>query len=92
MCRSELWPRSPSVCQLRAVGPQEQFRLFADSSAAERLAELLGLPLLGVLPLDPLLAARCESGQQLGSLDPQSPTEQALQRIVEKVVRFCEQR
>ncbi|KAF0314105.1 Cytosolic Fe-S cluster assembly factor nubp1-A [Amphibalanus amphitrite] len=69
---------------------KERYPVLGGTGAAGRLAADLGIPLLGTLPLDPALATRCESGSAHDCLTPESTTERALGRIVEKVVRHCE--
>ncbi|XP_076238492.1 NUBP iron-sulfur cluster assembly factor 1 [Calliopsis andreniformis] len=56
------------------------------------MAKDLNLEFLGSLPLDPLLARCCDEGKNFLTEVPDSPTVLALQDIVQKIVKKCEEK
>ncbi|XP_054287223.1 cytosolic Fe-S cluster assembly factor NUBP1 homolog [Macrosteles quadrilineatus] len=63
----------------------------ADSGGAAQMCVDLGVPLLGQMPLDPMLARCCDEGRDFLSEMPESPAVAALKQIVNKVVLSCEE-
>ncbi|HEX9892421.1 MAG TPA: Mrp/NBP35 family ATP-binding protein [Gemmatimonadales bacterium] len=59
---------------------------FFGSGGGQRLADELGVPLLGRVPLQPDLAALADRGQPVLTAAPDSPAAQALLRIAGEVV------
>jgi ATP-binding protein involved in chromosome partitioning len=58
------------------------------SGGGERLAEELGIPLLGRVPLDPLLRESGDAGEPLMSTDPEAESAGELRRIAEAVLEL----
>jgi ATP-binding protein involved in chromosome partitioning len=58
------------------------------SGGGERLAEELGIPLLGRVPLDPLLRESGDAGEPLMSADPEAESARELGRIAEAVLEL----
>jgi ATP-binding protein involved in chromosome partitioning len=56
------------------------------SGGGERLAAELGIPLLGRVPLDPLLRECGDAGEPLVATAPESESAGELRRIAEQVV------
>jgi ATP-binding protein involved in chromosome partitioning len=56
------------------------------SGGGERLAEELGVPLLGRVPLDPLLRECGDAGEPLMIAAPESSSAQALRAIADDIV------
>jgi ATP-binding protein involved in chromosome partitioning len=56
------------------------------SGGGERLAEELGVPLLGRVPLDPLLRKCGDAGEPLMIAAPESSSAQALRAIADDIV------
>jgi ATP-binding protein involved in chromosome partitioning len=57
-----------------------RFELFS-SGGGQRLAEELGVPLLGTVPLQPQLAEQADNGQPVLIASPDSPAAESLRRI-----------
>ncbi|XP_045766473.1 cytosolic Fe-S cluster assembly factor nubp1-A isoform X2 [Maniola jurtina] len=62
----------------------------ATTGGAAQMCSTLQAPLLGALPLDPLLARCCDSGRDFLQEIPNSPAVSALQSIVKQIVSTCE--
>lgn len=58
----------------------------ADSGGAEKMADEMSVPLLGHLPVDPLLARCCDEGRDYLSETPDSSTVRALTEIVQSKI------
>jgi ATP-binding protein involved in chromosome partitioning len=58
------------------------------SGGGERLADELGVPLLGRVPLDPFLRESGDSGEPLMSTDPEADSARELGRIAEAVLEL----
>jgi ATP-binding protein involved in chromosome partitioning len=63
-----------------------RFDLFS-SGGGQRLAEELGVPLLGTVPLQPRLAEQADNGQPVLVASPESPAAQSLRRIAAELQR-----
>jgi ATP-binding protein involved in chromosome partitioning len=63
-----------------------RFELFS-SGGGRRLAEELGVPLLGSVPLQPQLAELADSGQPIVVAQPTSPAAAALRAIAEELLQ-----
>ncbi|HEU5040409.1 MAG TPA: Mrp/NBP35 family ATP-binding protein [Gemmatimonadales bacterium] len=63
-----------------------RFELFS-SGGGRRLAEELGVPLLGSVPLQPQLAELADSGQPIVVAQPASPAAAALRAIAEELLQ-----
>ncbi|MGE0553195.1 MAG: P-loop NTPase [Gemmatimonadales bacterium] len=63
-----------------------RFELFS-SGGGERLANELGVPLLGQIPLQPGLAERADQGDPIVAVLPESPAGSALIKAAEQVVK-----
>lgn len=61
------------------------------SKGGEGLAKLFNVPLLGKIPLDPLVMQACESGKSILKEAPQSPASKAMYDIVAKVKTIVQQ-
>ncbi len=72
---------------MRLVGVVENMtgEIFG-SGGGERLAAELGIPLLGCVPLDPLVRECGDAGEPLMSAAPDSDSARELRRIAEAVV------
>jgi ATP-binding protein involved in chromosome partitioning len=57
-----------------------RYELFS-SGGGQRLAEEIGVPLLGSVPLQPRLAEQADAGQPVLVASPNSPAAQSLRRI-----------
>jgi len=57
------------------------------AGAGERLAQQFHVPLLAKVPLDPLVCQSGDSGKPVIAANPNSPTAQALQKLVEAVMQ-----
>jgi ATP-binding protein involved in chromosome partitioning len=57
-----------------------RYELFS-SGGGQRLADEIGVPLLGTVPLQPQLAAQADAGQPVIVASPDSPAAQSLRRI-----------
>jgi ATP-binding protein involved in chromosome partitioning len=64
-----------------------RFDLFS-SGGGQRLADEIGAPLLGSVPLQPQLAALADAGQPVIIAQPDSPAAQSLRDIAESVQRL----
>ncbi|XP_075978675.1 NUBP iron-sulfur cluster assembly factor 1 isoform X1 [Anticarsia gemmatalis] len=62
----------------------------ATTGGAAAMCSELDVPLLGSLPLDPVLARCCDDGRDFLTELPNSPAVVALKAIVEKIVATCE--
>ncbi|XP_026325182.1 cytosolic Fe-S cluster assembly factor NUBP1 homolog [Hyposmocoma kahamanoa] len=62
----------------------------ATTGGAPQMCTEMQVPLLGSLPLDPLLARCCDDGRDFLQELPNSPAVQALKAILEKIVTTCE--
>jgi ATP-binding protein involved in chromosome partitioning len=85
----EVASRAASMAQktnMRLIGVVENMsgEVFG-SGGGERLAEELGIPLLGRVPLDPLLRECGDAGEPVVSAAPDSESAQAIRRIAEAV-------
>jgi ATP-binding protein involved in chromosome partitioning len=58
------------------------------SGGGDRLAEELGIPLLGRVPLDPLLRESGDAGEPLMSTDPEADSARELGRIAEAILEL----
>jgi len=56
------------------------------SGGGERLAEQLGVPLLGSIPLDPAVAAGGDAGESAAIATPHTPAAQAFAALAECIV------
>lgn len=56
------------------------------SGGGEALAEAIGVPLLGKVPLDPRLRECADAGEPLVSVEPESETSRAIVQIAEAIV------
>lgn len=65
--------------------PQECSNLFS-SGGGESLAQEVGVPFLGRVPLDPRLAQSLEEGRSLRDVCPGTPTQTAVDSIVQKLL------
>ncbi|XP_039283979.1 cytosolic Fe-S cluster assembly factor nubp1-like isoform X2 [Nilaparvata lugens] len=63
----------------------------ANTGGGKKMADELELPFLGSLPLDPLLARCCDEGRNYLTELPNSPTVTAVENIVSKIVKACEE-
>jgi ATP-binding protein involved in chromosome partitioning len=63
-----------------------RFELFS-SGGGQRLAEELGVPLLGTVPLQPRLAEQADNGQPVLLASPDSPAAESLRRIAAELRR-----
>lgn len=64
----------------------QRFELFS-SGGGQRLAEELGAPLLGSVPLQPQLAELADAGRPIIVAQPESPAARALRAVAEELVR-----
>jgi ATP-binding protein involved in chromosome partitioning len=62
----------------------KRYEIFGSGGGAE-LAEELGVPLLGQLPLVPAIREGGDDGRPITAVDPDSETAQAFQRIAERI-------
>ena len=62
----------------------KRYEIFGSGGGAE-LAEELGVPLLGQLPLMPAIREGGDDGRPITAVDPDSETAQAFQRIAERI-------
>ncbi|XP_030036288.2 cytosolic Fe-S cluster assembly factor nubp1-A [Manduca sexta] len=62
----------------------------ATTGGASQMCSDLDVPLLGSLPLDPLLARCCDDGRDFLQELPNSPAVLALNDILDKIVAICE--
>ncbi|XP_050681105.1 cytosolic Fe-S cluster assembly factor NUBP1 homolog [Leptidea sinapis] len=62
----------------------------ATTGGGAQLCEEMGVPLLGCLPLDPLLARCCDTGADFTQHAPNSPALAHLRSIVQKIIASCE--
>jgi len=58
---------------------------FFGEGGGQRLADEVGVPLLGVIPLQPGLAQQADAGTPIVVAEPESPAASALSRIAERV-------
>jgi ATP-binding protein involved in chromosome partitioning len=63
-----------------------RFDLFA-SGGGRRLADELGVPLLGSIPLQPRLTELADAGQPIVVAEPESPAAQALRAVAQELQR-----
>jgi ATP-binding protein involved in chromosome partitioning len=63
-----------------------RFELFS-SGGGQRLADEVGVPLLGSVPLQPLLAEQADAGQPVIVASPDSPAARSLRAIAAELVR-----
>jgi ATP-binding protein involved in chromosome partitioning len=63
-----------------------RYELFS-SGGGERLAEEIGVPLLGSVPLQPRLAEQADAGQPVLVASPNSPAAESLRRIAAELRR-----
>jgi ATP-binding protein involved in chromosome partitioning len=63
-----------------------RFELFS-SGGGRRLADELGVPLLGQVPLQPGLAERADAGEPIVVVAPESPAGRALGDITQRIVK-----
>jgi ATP-binding protein involved in chromosome partitioning len=85
----EVASRAATMAQktgMRVVGVIENMtsEIFG-SGGGERLANELGVPLLGSVPLDPALRAAGDEGVPFVSRDPDAPTAQAIAEIAQAI-------
>ncbi|XP_045496065.1 cytosolic Fe-S cluster assembly factor NUBP1 homolog [Colias croceus] len=62
----------------------------ATTGGAGHMCASLNVPLLGALPLEPLLARACDAGEDFTGQLPHSPAARQLAAIAEKIVAACE--
>lgn len=62
------------------------------TGGAKKMAEEMGVPFLGSIPLDPRLARACDEGKNFLSLYPDSPATQAITNCVKLVREHCEKK
>ncbi|XP_049874650.1 cytosolic Fe-S cluster assembly factor NUBP1 homolog [Pectinophora gossypiella] len=62
----------------------------ATTGGAAAMCAELDVPLLGSLPLDPVLARCCDDGRDFIHELPHSPAVQALRSILDKIIAACE--
>ncbi len=62
----------------------KRYEIFG-SGGGEKLAKRLGVPLLGQIPLDPVLRAGADSGRPVVEFDPESASAKALLEIASKL-------
>ena len=60
------------------------------TGGAAKMAEEMGVPFLGSIPIDPKLARACDEGRNFLGEFPESPATKAVLDIVKKVKEFCE--
>lgn len=66
-------------------------RIFAPTTGgAAKMCEEMGVPLLGSIPLDPLIARSCDEGKSYLQQAPNSPTTHAFKAVFEKIVHHIE--
>ncbi|MDX6516449.1 MAG: ATP-binding protein involved in chromosome partitioning [Gaiellaceae bacterium] len=76
---------------MRLIGVVENMSAMADglevfgSGGGNALAERLGVPLLGQVPLDPRIREQGDAGEPLVSADPESESAQTIQAIADRV-------
>ncbi|XP_065066222.1 cytosolic Fe-S cluster assembly factor nubp1-like [Rhopilema esculentum] len=69
---------------------KEQSQIFPPTTGgAGKMAEVLNVPLLGKIALDPSIGRSCDDGLSFLSERPESPAAAALLSIVENVKLFC---
>jgi Mrp family chromosome partitioning ATPase len=61
----------------------------ATTGGGEKMARDFGVPFLGSIPLDPLLARSCDEGQSFLERCPQSPAAQAFNSVFQKILAAC---
>ncbi|OWR54713.1 cytosolic Fe-S cluster assembly factor NUBP1 protein [Danaus plexippus plexippus] len=70
---------------------QAQSEIFpASTGGSSQMCSELGVPLLGALPLEPLLARAADRGEDFIAARPTSPAVTALTDIVKKITASCE--
>lgn len=70
---------------------QSESEIFpANTGGGKKMANELGLPFLGSLPLDPLLARCCDEGRNYLSELPSSPTILSIKSIVASKYTFSD--
>ncbi len=60
------------------------------SGGGVRIAEDMGVPFLGSIPLDPKIAEACDSGQPFVQQCAKGPTAELLLRILNPIIAYCE--
>ncbi|RWS12532.1 cytosolic Fe-S cluster assembly factor NUBP1-like protein [Dinothrombium tinctorium] len=60
------------------------------SGGVENVCESYNIPLLGKIPIDPLIGKSCDEGTSLYETDASSPTVKCLKEIVTHIVNKCE--
>jgi Flp pilus assembly CpaE family ATPase len=56
------------------------------SEGGQLLAKEVGVEFLGTIPIDPQLTSACENGKNFLELNPNSPSLQAVQRFVSRLI------
>lgn len=69
-----------------SVGPDGTVQAVFGSGGGQALAEEIGVPLLGSVPLDPALAAGGDAGEPVSLSDPDSPASAAFGELVDRIV------
>lgn len=61
------------------------------TGGGERMAEEMGVPFLGRIPLDPAMVSAADDGKPFVEHNADAPASGAMQNIFEKVIRFVEE-
>ena len=63
---------------------------YPTSGGAKSMCEDMGVPFLGAVPIDPLIARNCDEGKSFIQQCPESPTAQVYQSIFDSIIRKIE--
>ncbi|XP_016047733.2 cytosolic Fe-S cluster assembly factor NUBP1 [Erinaceus europaeus] len=61
------------------------------TGGAEAMCQALGIPLLGRVPLDPLIGKSCDRGQSFLTEAPDSPATAAYRAVIQRIRESCRQ-